>query len=80
MARIHLLEEVEDSSVLTGVLPGLHFTVHHPCIVPLPSHMVDLCQEGCILEGGGVIHTLNGDTSVAMVTTIIHISYASDLR
>ena len=51
-ARVHLLEEVEVGPALTSVLTGLHLTVDHPRIVSLPTHMVDLRQEGCVLGGG----------------------------
>lgn len=50
---VHVLEEMEVSSVLTCVLPGLHLAVDHTCIISLTVHVVDLRQEGCILRKTG---------------------------
>ena len=52
-----MLLEVEVCFILAAVLSGLHLTVDHTRIIPLSVHMVDLCQEGCILKGGVGIMT-----------------------
>ena len=48
---VHVLKKAEVCSVLPSILCGLHLTVDNPSVLPLPCHMVDLCQKGCILEG-----------------------------